>query len=82
MFDIPEENRSFRDILRDHLRELKFYKLQHSVFLSPYPYEKPLAELVDLYGAQPFVRIMTVSWIDNDEKIRRHFFPPQKRVKK
>lgn len=79
MFDIPEENRSFRDILREHLRELKFYKLQHSVFLSPYPYEKPLAELVDLYGAESFVRIVTVSWIDNDEKLRRYFFPKNRK---
>ena len=78
MFDIPEENRSFRDILREHLRELKFYKLQHSVFLSPYPYEKPLAELVDLYGAKSFVRIMTVLWIDNDDRLRYHFFPSKK----
>lgn len=74
MFDIPEENRSFRDILREHLRDLKFYKLQHSVFLSPYPYEKSLVELVALYGAESFVRIMTVVWIDNDEKLRRYFF--------
>ena len=81
MFDIPEESRSFRDILREHLRDLEFYKLQHSVFLSPYPYEKPLAELVDLYGAQKFVRIMTVSWIDNEEHLKHYFFPSKKRLK-
>ncbi len=81
MFDIPEENRSFRDILRDHLRELKFYKLQHSVFLSPYPYEKPLTELVELYGAQSFVRIMTVSWIDNEDRLKHYFFPSKNRSK-
>jgi DNA-binding transcriptional regulator PaaX len=79
MFDIPEENRSFRDILREHLRKLNFYKLQHSVFLSPYPYEKSLLELVELYGAQSFVRIMTVTWIDNDKQLQRYFFPISKK---
>lgn len=74
MFDIPEKSRVFRDILRSHLYELKFHKLQQSVFISPYPYEKALAELVDLYGADEHVRIMTVSWIDNEDKLKRRFF--------
>jgi DNA-binding transcriptional regulator PaaX len=78
MFDIPEKSRTFRDILREHLREMEFYRLQKSVFVSPYPYEKPLAELTDLYGADPYVRILTVSWIDNEKFLKRHFFRPPK----
>ena len=79
MFDIPEENRSFRDILREHLRNMKFYKLQHSVFISPHPYEKPLLELVNLYGAESFVRILTVTWVDNQEKLKHYFFPKERK---
>ncbi|MBP9751474.1 MAG: hypothetical protein KBD19_01260 [Candidatus Moranbacteria bacterium] len=78
MFDIPEKSRTFRDILREHLREMRFYRLQQSVFVSPYPFEKPLQELVDLYGADPYVRIMTVGWIDNEKFLKRHFFRPRK----
>lgn len=74
VFDIPEDSRAFRNILRHHLREMEFYQLQKSVFVSPHPYEKPLLELVDLYGADAYVRIMTVSWLDNGEKLKRHFF--------
>lgn len=74
LFDIPERDRAFRDILREHLRELKFFKLQHSVFVSPYPFEKPILDLVSLYSAGPYVRVVTASYIDNASKIKNHFF--------
>jgi phenylacetic acid degradation operon negative regulatory protein len=76
MFDIPEKDRLFRDILREHLRALHFFKLQHSVFVSPYPFEKPILELVALYGSEPYVRVITALKIDNEVKIKRHFFKP------
>ncbi len=85
MFDIPEKERGFRDILREHLRELNFYKLQQSVFASPNPCEKQIAELVSLYRAESFVRIMTVDWIDNEKKLRDYFFgqkSPRKIIQK
>ncbi|NTW89635.1 MAG: hypothetical protein HGB37_01845 [Candidatus Moranbacteria bacterium] len=73
-FDIPEKSRSFRRILREHLHEAEFYQLQQSVFVSPYPFEEPFAKLVRLYDAEPYVRIMTVSWMDDELKLRRIFF--------
>ncbi len=82
IFDIPEDSRIFRNILRQHLYEMEFYQLQKSVFVSPYPYEKPLMELVSLYEAAPFVRIMTVSWIDNEKKLKRYFFDARKKAQK
>lgn len=73
LFDIPEKDRAFRDILRDHLRELKFFKLQHSVFVSPYPLEGVMLEVIELYSAQKYVRIITALKIDNEDRIKRHF---------
>lgn len=74
LFDIPEKDRIFRDILREHLRELKFYKLQHSVFVSPYSFEKPIIELISLYSAKQHVRVVTAIKIDNENQIKNHFF--------
>lgn len=74
LFDVPEKEREFRTVLRGHLRELRFFQLQKSVFISPFPYEKPIAELVALYGAEKHVRIITADWIDNETRIKRHFF--------
>lgn len=78
LFDIPEDDRAFRDILREHLRALEFYKLQHSVFISPHPFEKSILELVALYEAEPYVRVITADKIDNQTTIKRHFFKNSK----
>lgn len=73
LFDVPEKDRLFRAILREHLYNLKFKKLQHSVFVSPYPFEKPILELVALYSAEPFVRVITASKIDNERALKKIF---------
>lgn len=73
IFDIPEKDRDFRDILRNHLRELKFFKLQNSVFISPHPFEKMMLDLVHLYSAEPYVRVITAESIDNEDMLKRHF---------
>jgi len=78
LFDIPEKDRAFRDILRGHLRELKFFKLQHSVFVSPYPFEEAITELSRLYAAQSYVRVVTATGIDNEDRLKRHFFKNKK----
>lgn len=74
MFDIPEENRRFRNILRSHLKTIGFRELQHSVFIFPYACEKEITCLVDLYAAEKYVRILTVKTIDNETELSRHFF--------
>jgi DNA-binding transcriptional regulator PaaX len=79
LFDIPEKDRIFRDILREHLRELKFFKLQHSVFISPEPFEKPILELISLYSAQSYIRVITAIKIDNEAYVKRHFFKKHKK---
>jgi len=73
IFDIPEKDRLFRDVLRSHLRELKFFKLQHSVFVSPHPFEVAILELTELYSAQAYVRVITAEKIDNEDSLKRHF---------
>ena len=78
LFDIPEKDRVFRDIFREHLRTLEFFKLQNSVFISPYPFEKPILKLVILYEAERYIRVITACKIDNENKIKKHFFDKSK----
>ena len=73
MFDIPEKERAFRDILRAHLYRLEFYKLQQSVFVSPHPFEKAILDLVAVYAAEAHVRVITAIKIDNEAKLKKHF---------
>ncbi len=74
LFDIPEKKRQFRDILREHLKKIGFQELQHSVFIFPYPCEKEIGVLVDLYGAKEYVRVLTVKKVDNEEELKKKFF--------
>jgi hypothetical protein len=73
LFDIPEKDRIFRDILRRHLYDLKFRKLQQSVFVSPYPFEKSILELSSLYSAERYVRVITADKIDNEATLKKYF---------
>jgi DNA-binding transcriptional regulator PaaX len=74
IFDIPESDRIFRDILRKHLYTLEFKQLQHSVFISPYPCEKTILDLVHLYNAKQYVRVITATAVDNASDIKKLFF--------
>ena len=73
IFDIPEKKRMVRDIIREHLKTIGFKKLQQSVFVFPYPCEQEILALADIYGVSSFVRVMTVSDIDNMQYIKRSF---------
>ena len=74
IFDIPESDRVFRDILRKHLYALEFKQLQQSVFISPYPCEKTILDLVHLYNANQYVRVITALDVDNASELKNYFF--------
>lgn len=78
MFGVPEEHARFRNILRSHLKTIGFLELQKSVFVFPYPCEKEISCLVDLYGVKDYVRILTVKIIDNDQGLKHRFFKSKK----
>ncbi len=67
MFDIPEKKRLFRDILRNHLKNIGFKELQQGIFLFPFPCESEMASLIKLYHATRHVRIITTQKIDNQK---------------
>lgn len=79
LFDIPEKKRMFRNILRDHLKTIGFIELQKSAFIFPFPCEKEIACLTELYNAERHVRIVTVQHIDNEKELKKHFFSPSKK---
>lgn len=73
IFDIPEDKKLGRDALRRKLKQLEFYQLQKSVFCYPYPCEKEIILLREVYGLQPFVKILIVDKLEDDEKIKKYF---------
>ena len=73
VFDIPESSREKRDLLRMLLKKNNFYKLQASVFISPYPLNREAIQYLRETKLNEFIRILKVEEIDDDRDLKRHF---------
>ncbi len=74
IFDIPErKRRHMRDAMRQKLQIVGFYQLQKSVWVYPYPCEKEIQLLCEVFGINPFVNIVTAEKIYNDDVLLKHF---------
>ena len=74
IFDIPQEHRRNRNILRRRLRWWGFLMLQKSVFVSPYPCEEELGYLCSQLKLSDYVDVITARHIGSrEEEMRRHF---------
>lgn len=73
IFDIPIEKNRARDALREKLKELGFYQLQKSVLVYPYPCEKEIQFLCELFNITPYVTIIVAENISNETKLKKHF---------
>ncbi len=74
VFDIPEKQKKMaRNALREKLEKLGFYQLQKSVWAHPYPCEKEIHFLCELFDIYRFVNIITADKIYNDVLLRKYF---------
>lgn len=74
VFDIPErKRRHMRDAMRQKLQSIGFFQLQKSVWVHPYPCEKEIRLLCEVFGINPFVNIITAEKIYNDDNLIKYF---------
>jgi DNA-binding transcriptional regulator PaaX len=73
IFDIPEKKRLARDILRDKLKQLGFYKLQKSVFVHPFPCRDEIEFIKEVYEISPDVIFLEAESLDKGGTLRSHF---------
>ncbi|MFH0806499.1 MAG: hypothetical protein V1885_02130 [Candidatus Brennerbacteria bacterium] len=73
MFDIPHRHKTARDALRHKLRELEFYPVQKSVFISPYPCEDELDFIATAFEVRQHVLLLSVDSFEGEEKLKHHF---------
>ena len=74
IFDIPQNKSHVRHILRTKLAEFNFYKLQRSVYVSPYVCEKEIGELTKLLGINPHLQLILAESLGSIEaKIKTLF---------
>jgi len=73
MFDIPEKLKGLRDSLRIHFQEIGLRELQKSVFVYPYPCNKEIEFIIELYNARRHVRFILAEKIDNELHLKNKF---------
>ena len=71
-FDIPASER-VRHVFRKQLRELGLFQMQESVYIYPYPCEKEIYFLREVYSIPHNVKLALVEKLENDEDLRRIF---------
>lgn len=74
VFDIKEKQRLKREALRGKLKELGLFKLQDSVWVCPYNFQKEVDILRNFFGLNKNeMKIITASRIEDDGDARNHF---------
>ena len=73
IFDIPKKYNRVRDLFRMRLKQLGLWKLQESVYVSPYPCFNEVEFLRELYGVSFTVQYLLVEKLEDDLYLRDHF---------
>ena len=73
IFDIEEQKKSIRDAVRNSIRFFGFYRLQDSVWVTPYDCEEILELLRTAYHVRYDALYIVAESIANDQELRRHF---------
>ena len=73
IFDFPIKFKKVRDAFRWKLKELGFFQLQKSVWVSPYACETKILFVADFFGVGKHIEILEINKILNDWKLKNHF---------
>lgn len=72
-FDIPEKRRYARHLIQRKLKEVGCYRLQDSVFITPYNCSEILKLIQQGFFLQKHVRGMVVTQIDDEAAVLNYF---------
>jgi CRISPR-associated endonuclease Cas2 len=72
-FDIPEECKEKRRVLRYLLKKNGYKMLQASVYISPYPLNREAIEFLKRSGLKQYIRIMKIEEMDDDSDLKKKF---------
>lgn len=73
VFDIPDEHKYARNLLREKLQELRFVEVQRSIYAHPYPCEDVIELIRSVYQIRQYVKIILANSIEHDTKILSKF---------
>jgi DNA-binding transcriptional regulator PaaX len=76
IFDIPEKKKLARNVLRDKLKQLGFYRLQKSVFIYPYECQEIISFFREIYEVRSYVHYLVIESVENEENLKEYFNLP------
>ena len=73
LYDIPIRKRRQRNALRMRLQEMGMVMYQASVWVYPYPLEKPVNAIAEFYGVSDCVLFAIAERLNGEKHLRTHF---------
>lgn len=74
IFDIPDDKKDRRDILREKLERLGFLKLQESVYVFPFECVAEITALKKMYFIEPYVQYVLADRIETEVHLLENFY--------
>jgi hypothetical protein len=73
MFDIPDMHKKAGEALRNKLKQMRFYPIQKSVFITPYPCEDEIDFIGSFFNIRKYILVMYVGRFEGEEKLKSYF---------
>jgi DNA-binding transcriptional regulator PaaX len=73
MFDIPEQHRSARDLIRNLIKQIGMKQLQQSVWITPAPCAKEFNQLRTAYGISQHLLLLEVRDFELAQQFKHHW---------
>ncbi|MBI5817309.1 MAG: CRISPR-associated endonuclease Cas2 [Candidatus Yonathbacteria bacterium] len=73
MFDIPETKKQARRAVSFKIKELGLYRIQKSVFVSPYPCKNEIDFIGEFFNVRKEIIYMRAKEIEGVKKLKSHF---------
>jgi len=73
IFDIPENRKIAREVLRSALKRMGFHMLQKSVFVHPYNCRREIRYITSLYNIDKEVKYLIANIIEGEQDLIKHF---------
>lgn len=73
IYDIKKQKRFLSEVFRNFLKKMEFWKLQKSVYLTPYPCKEQIEFLRSYYGLSAEILYLEVNKIENEEVYKNYF---------
>lgn len=73
IFDIPEDHKNARDVMREKLKILGLYQLQKSVWVHPYRCKDEVDFVSHVYGVGRYLLYLETFYLENEEFLRERF---------